>query len=49
MDAWLEAIRFCNHLSRVFDLSPAYRLESEARPLVKHLIEATGYHLPTEA
>ncbi len=46
---WLEAVRFCNRLSRAFGLSPAYRIESEARPLVKHLIEATGYRLPTEA
>lgn len=46
---WIEAVRFCNRISRAFGLSPAYQIESGARPIVKYQKEATGYRLPSEA
>ena len=47
--SWLEAVRFCNQLSRSFGLSPAYTIERDARVVVNWNREATGYRLPTEA
>lgn len=46
---WLEAVRFCNQLSRAFGLSKAYEIDQGARPSVLWNESATGYRLPTEA
>ena len=46
---WLEAIRFCNRLSRAFGLSQAYAIEHGNRPSVKYIAASTGYRLPSEA
>lgn len=44
--SWLDAIRFCNALSRCEGLAPAYRLHGE---VVEWDVSADGYRLPTEA
>lgn len=47
--SWLEAVRFCNRLSRAFGLSPAYKIVSDSRSSVTYKNTATGYRMPTEA
>jgi len=52
--SWLDAVRFCNALSRREGLAPAYRLGSLAgagadREGVEWDMSADGYRLPTEA
>lgn len=44
--SWLDAIRYCNALSRMNGLAPAYRIDNGA---VSWDRESTGYRLPTEA
>jgi len=44
--SWLEAVRFCNELSKKEDLTPAYCFEAEE--VIWNSI-ADGYRLPTEA
>ena len=43
---WLEAVRFCNELSRIEGLDPAYTLDGETARWDR---KASGYRLPTEA
>ncbi len=43
--SWFDAISFCNELSRLEGLTPAYELFPE----VAWNVEADGYRLPTEA
>ncbi len=43
---WFEAIRFCNALSTLEDLDPAYEISGDR---VTWKTEADGYRLPTEA
>ena len=44
--SWYDAIRFCNHLSEIEGLQPAYTTSGTA---VAWHPEAAGYRLPTEA
>jgi formylglycine-generating enzyme required for sulfatase activity len=44
--SWLDAVRFCNALSRQEGLPPAYRLDDDS---VECDATADGYRLPTEA
>lgn len=44
--SWLDAIRYCNALSRMNGLAPAYKVENGA---VSWNRGSTGYRLPTEA
>jgi formylglycine-generating enzyme required for sulfatase activity len=46
--SWLDAVRFCNALSELEGLAPAYRLDAEAEA-VEWDGSADGYRLPTEA
>ncbi len=46
MISWYDAIRFCNQLSELFDLEPAYILEGEE---VRWEQRNDGFRLPTEA
>ena len=46
---WYECVRFCNKLSALEGLPPAYELGEGARPTVRLNLNATGYRLPTEA
>ena len=43
---WYDAVKFCNALSKIEGLTPAYRINAT---LVIWDREATGYRLPTEA
>lgn len=43
--SWLDAVRFCNALSEVEGLAPAYRIDAE----IERDSAAEGYRLPTEA
>jgi formylglycine-generating enzyme required for sulfatase activity len=47
--SWFDATRFCNALSELEGLPPAYHISSHAWPEVAFLHESTGYRLPTEA
>lgn len=47
--SWFDAIRFCNTLSDLEGLPPAYIIASGARPEVAIVQEAAGYRLPYEA
>ncbi|MCB9762746.1 MAG: SUMF1/EgtB/PvdO family nonheme iron enzyme [Alphaproteobacteria bacterium] len=44
--SWLDAVAFCNRLSELEGLTPAYVVEGEG---VRQVPEADGYRLPTEA
>jgi formylglycine-generating enzyme required for sulfatase activity len=44
--SWTDAVEFCNRLSKLKGLAPAYRIEKDK---VAWLREANGYRLPTEA
>lgn len=44
--SWNEALRFCNRLSRLEGLSPAYRSTQDSLEWVR---DSNGYRLPTEA
>ena len=44
--SWFEAVRFCNKLSELEGLSPAYRISGESVMWDK---DTDGYRLPTEA
>ena len=44
--SWLDCVAFCNKLSEVEGLVPAYKVSGQVVVLVP---EATGYRLPTEA
>ncbi|MFD9434219.1 formylglycine-generating enzyme family protein [Streptomyces sp. NPDC060002] len=46
--SWWDAVRFCNSLSQLEGLAPAYRLHAEAEG-VDWDASADGYRLPTEA
>lgn len=46
--SWLDAVRFCNALSRYEGLAPAYRLHGDGEG-VEWARSADGYRLPTEA
>jgi formylglycine-generating enzyme required for sulfatase activity len=46
--SWLEAVRFCNALSRIHGLREAYTLD-EAQGLARCRRGAPGWRLPTEA
>jgi sulfatase modifying factor 1 len=46
--SWLDAVRFCNTLSRSMGLAPAYRLHGDVEG-VEWDTSADGYRLPTEA
>ena len=43
---WLDAVRFCNELSRSMGLNPAYTIEQET---VQRKGDASGFRLSTEA
>ena len=45
--SWIEAVRFCNLLSRAHGLAPAYEIDSDA--LDARCTGSDGYRLPTEA
>ncbi len=50
--SWVDAARFCNALSELFELTPAYTLREDESPSgwrVEWDRAATGYRLPTEA
>ena len=48
--SWLDAVRFCNALSDLEDLEPAYEEVGEGRRTAARLNRAaSGYRLPTEA
>jgi len=44
--SWLEAVKFCNALSELEGLTPAYRISGDT---VTWNREAAGYRLPTES
>jgi formylglycine-generating enzyme required for sulfatase activity len=46
--SWLDAVRFCNALSRREGLAPAYRIDADVAG-VEWDASADGYRLPTEA
>jgi formylglycine-generating enzyme required for sulfatase activity len=46
--SWWDAVRFCNALSRLEGLTPAYRLHPDGEG-IKWDASADGYRLPTEA
>ncbi|MEV8524150.1 MULTISPECIES: formylglycine-generating enzyme family protein [unclassified Streptomyces] len=46
--SWLDAVAFCNELSRQQALAPAYRLKGDSED-VEWDTSADGYRLPTEA
>ena len=46
---WVDAIRFCNRLSRAMNLTPAYEIGGGGRPLVYWNQDANGFRLPSEA
>lgn len=46
--SWLDAVRFCNALSRREGLAPAYRLDADGEG-AEWDASADGYRLPTEA
>ncbi len=47
--SWFDAVRFCNRLSEIEGLAPAYQIGSGDEPTVDWRREAEGYRLPTEA
>ena len=47
--SWLEAIEFCNALSKKEGKTPAYTVRDASRPEVSWDKNADGYRLPTEA
>ena len=47
--SWFDAVRFCNALSELEGLPPAYIISRGARPEVASIIDSKGYRLPTEA
>ncbi|WP_205790337.1 formylglycine-generating enzyme family protein [Microvirga makkahensis] len=46
--SWLDAVRFCNALSRVSGLQPCYEVDA-ALPGATQITSSNGYRLPTEA
>ena len=46
--SWLDAIRFCNRLSRRLSLTPVYEQDEETGE-IKRAERASGYRLPSEA
>jgi formylglycine-generating enzyme len=44
--SWMDAIKYCNWLSKKEKLSPAYKITETG---VEHLPDSKGYRLPTEA
>ena len=46
--SWIDAIQFCNSLSKLFDLNPCY-LFLEDSSEIQFDSSANGYRLPTEA
>ena len=46
--SWIEAVRFCNQLSTLFDLTPCYELSTNENE-IQFNSTANGYRLPTEA
>ena len=48
--SWIDAARFCNRLSTVYNFSPVYEITNGPdAPLVYWHEKATGFRLPTEA
>ncbi|NVK65444.1 MAG: SUMF1/EgtB/PvdO family nonheme iron enzyme [Flavobacteriales bacterium] len=45
--SWVDALKFCNALSELFDLTPCYTIVSESD--ITFDISSNGYRLPTEA
>jgi len=46
---WFDAVRFCNTLSELEGLPPAYLISQGARPEVAFVAESKGYRLPLES
>jgi len=49
MISWYDAVRFCNALSGLENLQPAYGIGTGDEPTVSLNPTASGYRLPTEA
>jgi formylglycine-generating enzyme required for sulfatase activity len=47
--SWMDAITYCNKLSRLHGLSPAYTVNGASAGSVQWNQNANGYRLPTEA
>ena len=47
--SWFDAVRFCNALSELEGLPPAYLISQGARPEVAIRPQVAGYRLPTES
>jgi formylglycine-generating enzyme len=47
--SWFDSVRFCNKLSQLEGLTPAYSIGSGDAPKVEWNKGANGYRLPTEA
>jgi len=47
--SWFDAVRFCNTLSGLENLQPAYGIGTGDQPTVSLDATASGYRLPTEA
>ena len=46
MVSWFDAVRFCNQLSKILNIEPAYEIEKDS---VHWNRESSGFRLPTEA
>ena len=47
--SWFDCVRFCNKLSELAGLDPAYEIGSGDKPDVSLDLARSGYRLPTEA
>lgn len=47
--SWYDAVEYCNWLSEIWDLEPAYTIDKNKQDLVTFNPKARGYRLPTEA
>jgi formylglycine-generating enzyme required for sulfatase activity len=47
--SWLDCVRFCNKLSELEGLVPAYKIDLSNDRIVRLKMKANGYRLPTEA
>jgi formylglycine-generating enzyme required for sulfatase activity len=47
--SWYDCVRFCNRLSEIYDLAPAYAIDDGDAPAVRCDFSAPGFRLPTEA
>ena len=46
--SWFDSVRFCNKLSELEGLTPAYTIGSGDQPVVEWNTEASGYRLPSQ-